>query len=453
MQLHFIAIGGSAMHSLALAMHRLGHRVTGSDDAIFDPSKTKLEQANLLPDTLGWHPEKLNNEIDVVLLGMHAKADNPELIMAQALGLKIQSYPEFLASMCKEKSTVVVAGSHGKTTITAMVLHVLNYHGVSTDFMIGAPVPAVTETLSISDENDFILLEGDEYLSSAIDSQPKFLWYKPEIALISGIAWDHVNVFPTFEDYISQFEKFIYSIVEGGVLFYNEEDKELKSLVENCSHPVKKIPYGTPEHTLDNGITYLNTSEGSLPLSVFGTHNLMNLAGARWISQLMGVDVSDFYEAIPSFTGAAKRMERLAKGKTAILFKDFAHAPSKVSASAKAVKSQFSRHKIKVCLELHTYSSLDATFIKQYKDSLTAADEAIVFYDPEALKIKNRAPIDPDAIKKAFNHSSIEVITEAKVLQKELFEQEYVNYLLVMMSSGNFGDLDWEKLKQVITIF
>jgi len=453
MQLHFIAIGGSAMHSLALAMHRLGHRVTGSDDAIFDPSKTKLEQANLLPDTLGWHPEKLNNEIDVVLLGMHAKADNPELIMAQALGLKIQSYPEFLASMCKEKSTVVVAGSHGKTTITAMVLHVLNYHGVSTDFMIGAPVPAVTETLSISDENDFILLEGDEYLSSAIDSQPKFLWYKPEIALISGIAWDHVNVFPTFEDYISQFEKFIYSIVEGGVLFYNEEDKELKSLVENCSHPVKKIPYGTPEHTVDNGITYLNTSEGSLPLSVFGTHNLMNLAGARWISQLMGVDVSDFYEAIPSFTGAAKRMERLAKGKTAILFKDFAHAPSKVSASAKAVKSQFSRHKIKVCLELHTYSSLDATFIKQYKDSLTAADEAIVFYDPEALKIKNRAPIDPDAIKKAFNHSSIEVITEAKVLQKELFEQEYVNYLLVMMSSGNFGDLDWEKLKQVITIF
>ncbi|MBT5282630.1 MAG: peptidoglycan synthetase [Flavobacteriaceae bacterium] len=453
MQLHFIAIGGSAMHSLALAMHRLGHRVTGSDDAIFDPSKTKLEQANLLPDTLGWHPEKLNNEIDVVVLGMHAKADNPELIMAQALGLKIQSYPEFLASMCKEKSTVVVAGSHGKTTITAMVLHVLNYHGVSTDFMIGAPVPAVTETLSISDENDFILLEGDEYLSSAIDSQPKFLWYKPEIALISGIAWDHVNVFPTFEDYISQFEKFIYSIVEGGVLFYNEEDKELKSLVENCSHPVKKIPYGTPEHTLDNGITYLNTSEGSLPLSVFGTHNLMNLAGARWISQLMGVDVSDFYEAIPSFTGAAKRMERLAKGKTAILFKDFAHAPSKVSASAKAVKSQFSRHKIKVCLELHTYSSLDATFIKQYKDSLTAADEAIVFYDPEALKIKNRAPIDPDAIKKAFNHSSIEVITEAKVLQKELFEQEYVNYVLVMMSSGNFGDLDWEKLKQVITIF
>ena len=453
MQLHFIAIGGSAMHSLALAMHRLGHRVTGSDDAIFDPSKTKLEQANLLPDTLGWHPEKLNNEIDVVVLGMHAKADNPELIMAQALGLKIQSYPEFLASMCKEKSTVVVAGSHGKTTITAMVLHVLNYHGVSTDFMIGAPVPAVTETLSISDENDFILLEGDEYLSSAIDSQHKFLWYKPEIALISGIAWDHVNVFPTFEDYISQFEKFIYSIVEGGVLFYNEEDKELKSLVENCSHHVKKIPYVTPEHTVDNGITYLNTSEGSLPLSVFGTHNLMNLAGARWISQLMGVDVSDFYEAIPSFTGAAKRMERLAKGKTAILFKDFAHAPSKVSASAKAVKSQFSRHKIKVCLELHTYSSLDATFIKQYKDSLTAADEAIVFYDPEALKIKNRAPIDPDAIKKAFNHSSIEVITEAKVLQKELFEQEYVNYVLVMMSSGNFGDLDWEKLKQVITIF
>ena len=453
MQLHFIAIGGSAMHSLALAMHRLGHRVTGSDDAIFDPSKTKLEQANLLPDTLGWHPEKLNNEIDVVLLGMHAKADNPELIMAQALGLKIQSYPEFLASMCKEKSTVVVAGSHGKTTITAMVLHVLNYHGVSTDFMIGAPVPAVTETLSISDENDFILLEGDEYLSSAIDSQPKFLWYKPEIALISGIAWDHVNVFPTFEDYISQFEKFIYSIVEGGVLFYNEEDKELKSLVENCSHPVKKIPYVTPEHTVDNGITYLNTSEGSLPLSVFGTHNLMNLAGARWISQLMGVDVSDFYEAIPSFTGASKRLECLAKGKTSILFKDFAHAPSKVKATAQALKSQFISHRIHVCLELHTYSSLDPFFIEQYKDTLEAADEALVFYDPEALKIKNRAPIDADTIKRAFNHFSMKVISKTSILTEELLAQDFSNRVIVMMSSGNFGGIDWEELKQRINEF
>ena len=450
MQLHFIAIGGSAMHSLALAMHRMGHHVTGSDDAIFDPSRTKLQQAGLLPETLGWYPEKLNDTIDIVVLGMHAKADNPELLQAQALGLKIQSYPEFLASMCQDKSTVVIAGSHGKTTITAMVLHVLNYHEVDTDFMVGAPVPVVSETLLLSDENDFVLLEGDEYLSSVIDLRPKFLWYKPEIALISGIAWDHVNVFPTFEDYVSQFEKFIFSMVEGGVLIYNEEDLILKSLVENSTHPLKKIPYCTPNHSIEKGVTYLNTTEGSLPLAVFGNHNLLNLAGAQWIAQLMGVDASDFYEAIPSFTGAAKRLEFLAKGQTSILFKDFAHAPSKVRATAKAVKSQYPNHKIRVCLELHTYSSLDATFIEQFKDTLIPADEAIVFYDPEALKIKNRVPIDPDTIKKAFDHLSIQVITEPLWLEEELMSKQYSNCVLVMMSSGNFGGLDWEKLKQTI---
>lgn len=453
MRLHFIAIGGSAMHSLALAMHQLGHQVTGSDDAIFDPSKTKLEKAGLLPESIGWYPEKLSKEIDVVILGMHAKSDNPELITAQSLNLKIQSYPEFLATMCQEKSTVVIAGSHGKTTITAMILHVLNYHEVAADFMVGAPVPAVSETLSLSDDNDFILLEGDEYLSSAIDPQPKFLWYQPEIALISGIAWDHVNVFPTFEDYVAQFEKFIFSMVEGGVLIYNEEDLNLKILVENCTHPVKKIPYSTPEHKIENGITYLDTSEGSLPLAVFGSHNLMNLAGAQWIAQLMGVDASDFYEAIPSFTGASKRLECLAKGKTSILFKDFAHAPSKVKATAQALKSQFTSHRIHVCLELHTYSSLDPSFIEQYKDTLEAADEALVFYDPEALKIKNRAPIDADTIKRAFNHSSMKVISKTSILTEELLAQDFSNRVIVMMSSGNFGGIDWEELKQRINEF
>ena len=450
MRLHFIAIGGSAMHSLALEMKRMGNEITGSDDAIFNPSKAKLKAAEILPETLGWFPEKITNKIDVVILGMHAKINNPELLKAQSLKLKIQSYPEFLAEISQEKTRVVIAGSHGKTTITAMILHVLNYHDISTDFMLGAPVSAVTETLFVSEENDFILLEGDEYLSSAIDLQPKFLWYQPEIALISGIAWDHINVFPTFETYVSQFEKFIFSIREGGVLLYNQEDLVLKDLVENSPHAVKKIPYRAPTHYIENGITFLDTSEGSLPLSVFGEHNLMNLSGAQWISQLMGLDAVEFYEAIPSFTGAAKRLEKISQGLTAVLYKDFAHAPSKVMATAKAVKDQFKGFEIQICLELHTYSSLDISFINQYKKTLSLADKAIIFYDPEALKIKNRSPISTEIIQAAFDHDFLKVITKTSSLEEYLFSQKYDNKILVMMSSGNFGGLDWNELKAII---
>ena len=450
-RLHFIAIGGSAMHSLALEMKRMGNEITGSDDAIFNPSKTKLKAADILPETLGWFPEKITNKIDIVILGMHAKINNPELLKAQSLELKIQSYPEFLAEISKDKTRVVIAGSHGKTSITAMILHVLNFHDISTDFMLGAPVSAVTETLFVSKENDFILLEGDEYLSSAIDLQPKFLWYQPEIALISGIAWDHINVFPTFETYVSQFEKFIFSIREGGVLLYNEEDLVLKDLVENSPHAVKKIPYGASTHYIENGITFLNTSEGSLPLSVFGEHNLMNLSGAQWISQLMGLDAVEFYEAIPSFTGAAKRLEKTSQGLTAVLYKDFAHAPSKVMASAKAVKDQFKGFEIQICLELHTYSSLDISFINQYKKTLSLADQAIVFYDPEALKIKNRPPISSEIIQAAFDHDSLKVITKTSSLEGYLFSQKYENKILVMMSSGDFGGLDWNELEAIIS--
>ena len=451
MRLHFISIGGSAMHSLALEMKRMGNEITGSDDAIFNPSKAKLKAAEILPETLGWFPEKITNKIDVVILGMHAKINNPELLKAQSLKLKIQSYPEFLAEISQEKTRVVIAGSHGKTTITAMILHVLNYHDISTDFMLGAPVSAVTETLFVSEENDFILLEGDEYLSSAIDLQPKFLWYQPEIALISGIAWDHINVFPTFETYVSQFEKFIFSIREGGVLLYNQEDLVLKDLVENSPHAVKKIPYRAPIHHIENGITFLDTSEGSLPLSVFGEHNLMNLSGAQWISQLMGLDAVEFYEAIPSFTGAAKRLEKISQGLTAVLYKDFAHAPSKVMATAKAVKDQFKGFEIQICLELHTYSSLDISFINQYKKTLSLADKAIIFYDPEALKIKNRSPISTEIIQAAFDHDFLKVITKTSSLEEYLFSQKYDNKIMVMMSSGNFGGLDWDELKALIS--
>jgi UDP-N-acetylmuramate: L-alanyl-gamma-D-glutamyl-meso-diaminopimelate ligase len=453
MRIHFIAIGGSAMHSLALAMDKLGHKVTGSDDVIFDPSKSKLEAAGLLPQTLGWFPDKIDGVLDVVVLGMHAQSNNPELIQAQKLGLKIQSYPEFLASMCQNKTRVVIAGSHGKTTITAMILHVLKYHDISTDFMVGAPVPAVQQTLVIDDDHDFILLEGDEYLSSAVDSQSKFLWYHPEIALISGIAWDHVNVFPRFEDYLSQFESFIFSIRQGGVLLYNTEDTVLKKLVESTDHPIKKIPYSTPDHMIDQGTTYLDTPEGSLPLSIFGRHNLANLAGAQWIAQLMGVDAADFYEAIPSFSGAAKRLERIAKGSTAFLFKDFAHAPSKVKATSLAVKNQFSKHKTLICLELHTYSSLDAEFLKNYRQTLDAADKVIIFFDPGALKIKNRVPLHPQTIQQAFNHPSLTVFVNPNSLDEYLNDQDYTQKVLVMMSSGNFGGLNWERLKSRISHF
>ena len=303
MHLHFIAIGGSAMHSLALHVHSLGHKVTGSDDVIFEPSKSNLQKAGLFPESFGWFPEKINENIDIVILGMHAKRDNPELKEAQEMGLKIQSYPEFLALLSENKTRIVIAGSHGKTTITAMILHALGYHGIETDYMVGASIYENLKNLSIGDKNDFVLLEGDEYLSSVIDNQPKFLWYTPEIALVSRIAWDNTNVFNTFKDYITQFERFIYSIKAGGVLIYNNEDEVLKKLVESIEHPIKKIGYNSLDHFMDNGQTFIETDEGSFPLVIFGAHDLQNLAGAQWIAQLMGLDRSDFFESMLSFNG------------------------------------------------------------------------------------------------------------------------------------------------------
>ncbi len=450
-RIHFIAIGGSAMHSLALAMHQAGHKVSGSDDAIFEPSRSKLAAVGLLPEKLGWYPESITSEIDVIVLGMHAKKDNPELLAAQGLGISIQSYPEFIAAFAAQKTRVVIAGSHGKTTITAMILHALHYHDLAVDFMVGAPIPGVQQTIEISENNDFMLLEGDEYLSSPIDLRSKFLWYYPQIALISGIAWDHVNVFPTFDHYCEQFEAFIQSISEGGVLLYNEADPVLKKMVEASTHPIKKIPYQLPHYKTENGVTQIETTEGWLPLAVFGAHNLMNLAGAQWICQLMGVDLADFYEAISSFKGAANRLEFMAKGKNCFLYKDFAHAPSKVTATVKAVRQQFAQFKMVAVLELHTYSSLDSNFIDAYCESLAAADTALVFYDPEALKIKNRTPIEPERIQEAFQQPELQVFTKSALLFEALHNLDYSNTVLLMMSSGNFGGLDWELLKNRVT--
>ncbi len=450
-RLHFIAIGGSAMHNLALALQAKGYVISGSDDAIFEPSKSRLQKAGLFPVELGWDESQISSELDGVILGMHAKKDNPELLAAQALGLRIYSYPEFLYEQSKTKTRVVIAGSHGKTTITAMVLHVLNYHGIEVDFMLGAQLDGFDTMVHLTDTNDFMLIEGDEYLSSPIDLQPKFLWYKPHVTLISGIAWDHINVFPTLSDYEDQFRKYIETIVPGGAVIYNQEDAVLTRLILQSANTIRRQSYQKPAATIEGGITYLQTEEGDLPLAVFGEHNLSNLAGAKWICQLMGVDEMDFYEAIESFKGASKRLEQVAKGKSSYLFKDFAHAPSKVAATVKAVTQQFRGFSCIGCLELHTYSSLDPAFLPNYKNSLNDLEESIVFYDPEALKIKGRPVIAPEEIKVAFGLAGLQVFTDPASLHRYLFDKNYDQSVLLMMSSGNYGGLNWELLSSKFT--
>ena len=388
MNVHFIAIGGAAMHNLALALHLKGIHVTGSDDVIFEPSKSRLDRYGLLPQEIGWDPDRINSSLDAIILGMHAKADNPELLRAQELALNIYSYPEFIFEQAQQKTRVVIGGSHGKTTITAMILHVLDYHGKEVDYMVGAQLEGFDVMVKLTHHNDFIVLEGDEYLSSPIDLKPKFHHYKPNIALLSGIAWDHINVFPTFEDYKEQFSIFTDSIVEGGSISYNSEDCFVKEVVEKSPNPIRKFPYKTPHYTIENGVTYLETPEGPMPLEIFGKHNLNNLAGAKWICQHMGVDEDDFYEAIASFKGANKRLEKIAEQSSCVVYKDFAHAPSKVQATTSAVKNQYPKRRLLACLELHTYSSLNESFLSEYDQTLAMADEAVVFFSPSALQIK-----------------------------------------------------------------
>ena len=446
MNIHFIAIGGSAMHALAIALHKKGFNVAGSDDAIFEPSKSALEKSGILPSNPGWFPEKITRDLDAVILGMHAKKDNPELLKAQELGIKIYSYPEFIFEQCKTKTRVVVGGSHGKTTITSMILHVMHYHDRQVDYMVGAQLEGLENTIQLNDDNDFIVIEGDEYLSSAIDLRPKFHLYEPNIALLSGIAWDHINVFPTYEDYIEQFRIFVSKIVNGGILVYNEEEPELKKMVENSTNPIRKHPYHTPEYYIEDGETILVTPEGDMPLEIFGKHNLSNLAGAKWVCQHMGVDEEDFYEAIASFKGASKRLQKIKESGDFIVFKDFAHSPSKVNASLKAVKEQFQGKKIIACLELHTFSSLNEDFITEYKNSLDAADEAIVFYSLEAVTHKNLKPISSAIITSVFGRDDLRIITETADLENYLKTSNFDNSVLLFMSSGNYGGIDLEQL-------
>ncbi len=441
MKYHFIAIGGSAMHNLALALHDSGNEVTGSDDAIFEPSKSRLAAAGLLPENLGWDTSRIDKSIDCVVLGMHAKANNPELKKALEMGIEVISYPELIYRQSKQKTRVVIAGSHGKTTITSMVLHVMNYLSRSVDYLVGAQLEGFDRMVRISDDADFMIIEGDEYLTSPLDLKPKFLWYKPNIALISGISWDHINVFKTEEEYNLQFEKFIESIVAGGSVTYNQQDDTLRAMVENSSATIRKFPYTLPEHEIIDGVTYLETEEGPLPLEVFGDHNLSNLEGARWICQQLGVDIFDFYEAIATFKGAAKRMQRVKSGSYEWI-KDFAHAPSKVKATSAAVKKQYSNRHVVAILELHTYSSLNPDFIKRYQGTLSSADEAIVFYDPEALKIKGLPPMHKEKIQMAFGRDDLQVFTHTGELETRVKDYFEGNSLLLFMSSGNYGGID-----------
>ena len=450
MNIHFIAIGGSAMHNLAIALHNKGYHVTGSDDTIHDPSKSRLERKGLLPEQFGWFPEKISSELDVIILGMHAKKDNPELLTAQELGLKIYSYPEFLYEQSKDKTRVVIGGSHGKTTITSMILHVLNYHEREVDFMVGAQLEGFETMVHLTQENEFIVLEGDEYLSSPVDRRPKFHLYKPNIALLSGIAWDHINVFPTFENYLEQFQIFTDSLINGGIMVYNEEDIHVKQVVESSENAIKKYPYSIPEHFIDNGTTYIDTPDGDMPLEIFGDHNLQNLAGAKWICQHMGIDEDDFYEAIASFKGASKRLEKITENQNTVIFKDFAHSPSKVKATTEAVKKQYDQREVLACLELHTYSSLNAEFLKEYKGALDNADKAVVFYSPHAVQIKRLEEVTADQIGQAFERDDLIIYTNPAKFKEFLFSQNLNNKAVLLMSFGNYGGLDFEAVKNLL---
>lgn len=446
MKIHFIAIGGSAMHNLALALAQKGYTVTGSDDAIFEPSLSRLKKQGIAPNSLGWFSDKITSDLDAVILGMHAHSDNPELQKAKELNLKIYSYPEFLYEQSKNKTRVVIAGSHGKTTITSMVLHVLNYHQVDVDYMVGAQLEGFDTMVKLTDTNEFMILEGDEYLSSPIDLRSKFLLYQPNIALLSGIAWDHINVFPTFESYKQPFLNFVNTISQGGALIYNEEDKEVVEVVEQSSNYLKKFPYHTPNYVIKDEKVYLQTSEGELQLSLFGRHNLLNLEGARLVCNQIGIQNEAFYEAILSFRGASRRLEKIYDTNEYIVYKDFAHAPSKVMATVKAVKENFSNKRLIACLELHTYSSLNPEFLKQYKNTLDKADEALVFYSEDALKIKRMEPISKELIINSFERNNLQVFTDPIILENYLKEIDKNNSIFLMMSSGNYGGINLDSI-------
>jgi len=446
MNVHFIAIGGSAMHNLAIALHKKGVTITGSDDEIFEPSKSRLARFNLLPTKEGWDEANIHEGLDAVILGMHAKADNPELLKAEKLGLRIFSYPEYLYEQSKGKTRVVIGGSHGKTTITAMILHVARENGINCDFMVGAQLEGFDVMVKLSEEAGVMILEGDEYLTSPTDPRPKFHLYKPDIALLSGIAWDHINVFPTFENYIEQFTKFISLISPGGTLIWCSEDEELSKICPAARPDIRLVPYSLPETRIENGITLIRFNGKNIPLRIFGRHNLLNLNGSRMVCNALGITDEQFYDSSKSFKGASKRLERIAGNKETIIFRDFAHSPSKLMATLKAVKEQYPEKKLVACMELHTFSSLSQEFLSHYKGCMDAADRAIVYFSPHAIQLKKLPPITALQVKEGFANQKLEVFTDSSLLRQSLLRETWHQKNLLMMSSGNFDGLDLDEL-------
>lgn len=442
-RVHFIAIGGAAMHNLAIAIsQKRNFQVTGSDDEIFEPSYSRLKEHNLLPEQMGWFPERIHKGLHAVILGMHATIDNPELIRAKELGLKIFSFPEYLFQQTRSKTRIVVGGSHGKTTTTAMILFVLKNLRIDADYMVGAQIEGFDNMVKLSYESRIAVFEGDEYLTSPIDRRPKFHLYKAHIAVLTGIAWDHINVFPTFENYVEQFKIFADLMEVQGRLIYFDGDENLNKIASNLRRDIVPFPYNTPDYEVRDGITYLKTKNGDVALKIFGEHNLQNMNAARMACRQIGVTDEQFYSVITNFPGASNRLQKIAETPTSVAFKDFAHSPSKLKATVKAVKHQFPNRKLVACMELHTFSSLTEDFLPQYADCMAEADVAFVYYSPEVIQHKRLHEILPEQVKQAFGGNNVTVFTDSVALQSKLRELNYDNSALLLMTSGNFSGVN-----------
>jgi UDP-N-acetylmuramate: L-alanyl-gamma-D-glutamyl-meso-diaminopimelate ligase len=428
-KIHFIAIGGAAMHNLALAVaQKEGYRVTGSDDEIFDPALTHLREAGLLPDEMGWHPERITQDIDAIIMGMHAREDNPELVRARELGLKIYSFPEYLYEQTKDKIRIVVGGSHGKTTTTSMVLYVLQRLGIEADYMVGAQIEGFERMVRLSDTAKYAVFEGDEYLTSPLDLRSKFLWYHPHIAILTGIAWDHINVFPTFPQYVDTFRQFVDSFEPNGQFIFYQGDENLRQIAAGARKDITCIPY--------------DAYQGEVRMQVFGRHNMQNLQAAMLACHCIGVSPDDFYREISTFTGASNRLEKICETETSVAYKDFAHSPSKLRATVNAVRERYPEKRLIACMELHTFSSLMADFLPQYKDCMAEADMAFVYFNPKVIEHKRLTPITKEEVREAFGTENVEVFTESAALQERLKGISYSNAALLMMSSGTFDGVN-----------
>lgn len=450
-KIHFIGIGGRAMHSVAIALHKSGYEVSGSDIDIYDPSKSRLESNGLHPAELGWFPDKLHFGISAVILGLHTAIDNPELVRAQELGIKVYSYPEFIYLQSKRKKRVVIAGSHGKTTITAMVMHVLNYHSIKHDYLVGAELEDNNNMVKLSSDAAVLIVEGDEYLSSPIDRRPKFLHYHPDIALISGIAWDHVNFYPTFASYTDQFKEFINTINIGGKLIYYENDDVVLKLVSESKMPIIKEPYSTHGYELFDNRNFLKVPGGRIPLQIIGEHNMQNINGAKAICHELGLSSEKFYNAIKYFRGTTKRLQLLGKSDTVATYADYAHSPSKLKATVQSVKKQFPGRKLVACMELHSFASMQETYLEEYRDTMLAADVAIIYYDPALMSSYGFDSITPEKVRKAFSKDRlIQVYTETDKMLDRLYSLTWVNANLLMMTSGNFSGISFKDISDII---